>query len=268
MMEPNPITFDGSISKNYDHYLGPFLFEPYAADLVSRLGITADSNILELACGTGIVTQRLASHLSGSAELTATDINADMLAVAQEKISTPNVCWDTVDMVAIPYEDDLFDTVVCQFGLMFATDKYKAITEMHRVLKKGGKLLFNVWANIADNPVWRVNITLISRFFPNTPLNPAFGPFSMSDENYGLSLLQQAGFTHYKVESVSKTGICDTTSNAANGFTLGSPLYNFMKNDPPLVERFRDALEEAIGSELGNNPVRSPLRSLVFSAEK
>jgi ubiquinone/menaquinone biosynthesis C-methylase UbiE len=268
MMERNPITFDGSIPKNYDHYIGPFLFEPYAADLVSRIEITPGSNILELACGTGIVTQRLAGHLSGSAELTATDINADMLAVAQEKISSPNVCWDTVDMVAIPYEQDLFDTVVCQFGLMFATDKYRAVAEMHRVLKKGGKLLFNVWGNIADNPVWRINNTLISRFFPNTPLNPAFGPFSMSDENYGLSLLQKAGFTRYKVESLSITGICDTASNAATGFVLGLPFYNLIKTDLLLAERFRNALEEAIGSELGNNPVRSPLRSLVFSAEK
>jgi len=266
-MERNPITFDGSIAKNYDHYLGTFLFEPYAADLASRIEFTSGSNILELACGTGIVTQRLASHLSASNELTATDINADMLTVAQEKISAPNVCWDTVDMGTIPYEDDLFDTIVCQFGLMFATDKYKAVTEMHRVLKKGGKLLFNVWADIADNPVWRINNNLLSRFFPGVP-NLAFGPFSMSDENSGLSLLHRAGFTRYEVESVSKTGICDTTSNVANGFTLGTPLYNFIKNDPLMVERFRDALEEAIGLELGGNPVRSPLRALVFSGEK
>jgi SAM-dependent methyltransferase len=266
-MERNPITFDGSIAKNYDHHLGAFLFEPYAADLVSRIEFTSGSNILELACGTGIVTQRLASHLSASDGLTATDISADMLTVAQEKISAPNVCWDTVDMGTIPYEHDLFDTIVCQFGLMFATDKYKAVTEMHRVLKKGGKLLFNVWADIADNPVWRINNNLLSRFFPGVP-NPASGPFSMSDENSGLSLLQRAGFTRYEVESVSKTGICDTTSNVANGFIFGSPLYNFIKNDPLTVERFQDALEEAIGLELGSNPVRSPLRALVFSGEK
>ncbi|GGA84850.1 class I SAM-dependent methyltransferase [Puia dinghuensis] len=267
-MESNSITFNGSIAKNYDHYLGPFLFEPYAEDLVGRIETAAGSNILELACGTGIVTQRLASHLSGSAELTATDINADMLTVAQEKIAAPNVCWDTVDMAAIPYEHDLFDTVVCQFGLMFVPDKPKAVAEIHRVLKKGGKLLFNVWANIADNPVWRIYNTLISKFLPSTPLNAGVGPFSMADENYGSSLLQQAGFARYKVESVAKTGICDTALDAANGFVLGSPLYNFIKNDPSLVERFRDALEEAIGLELGDKPVRSPLRSLVFSAEK
>lgn len=268
MMESNPMTFDGSIAKNYDHYIVPFLFELYAADLVNRVDIAPDSNLLELACGTGIVTQLLVSHFSGSAEITATDINAEMLAVAQEKITASNVGWDTVDMTAIPYEQDLFDTVVCQFGLMFATDKARAVAEMYRVLKKGGKLLFNVWANIADNPIWRIYTTLLSGFFPNNKPNPAFGPFSMSDESYGLFLLQQAGFTRYKVESVSKTGICNTASNAAIGFILGSPLYNFIKNDPSLVKRFQDALEEAIGLELGDDPVRSPLRSLVYSAEK
>jgi len=267
-MERNPIAFDGSISKNYDHYLGPFLFEPYAADLVSRIEFTGKSNILELACGTGIVTKRLVSRLSEADELTATDINADMLGVAQEKISAPGVCWDTVDMGAIPYEHDLFDTVVCQFGLMFATDKGKAVAEMHRVLKKGGMLYFNVWATIADNPVWRIFGTLASQFFPNVPLRSETGPFSMSDENSGLSLLQQAGFTRYKVESVSIEGVCDTAVNAASGFTIGSPLYNLIKNDPSQVERLRGALEEAIALELGSNPVRSPLRALVFSAEK
>ena len=267
-MERNPITFDGSIPKNYDHYIGAFLFEPYAVDLVNRIEITSGSNLLELACGTGIVTQHLAGRLPDSAELTATDLNADMLAVAQEKISAPNVFWDTVDMAAIPYDHELFDTVVCQFGIMFAMDKSRVATEMHRVLKKGGKLLFNVWAATADNPVWRIYNTLLSTFFPNIPLKPTLGPFSMTDEGYGLSLLQEAGFTRYNVESVSGTGICDTAANAAKGFVFGSPLYNFIKDDPSLVERFRGALEEAILSELGDNPVRSPLRALVFSAEK
>ena len=267
-MELNPIAFDGSISKNYEHYLSPFLFEPYAADLVSRVKFTDGSNILELACGTGVVTKRLAGVLSGSAQLTATDINADMLGAAQEKVSAANVCWDTVDMTNIPYEQNLFDTVVCQFGLMFAVDKSRAVAEMQRVLKKGGRLLFNTWANIADNPVLRIFNTTISRFLPNSPMEGTSGPFSMSDESYGLSLLRQAGFMHCDVESVSITGVCDTAANAANGLVIGSPLYNFIKNNPPLVERLRDAVEEAIVSELGDKPVGSRLRALVFSAEK
>lgn len=267
-MERNPMTFDGSISKNYDHYLGPFLFEPYAIDLVSRVTFTGKSNILELACGTGIVTKHLVSHLSASDELTATDINADMLTVAQEKIAAHNVCWDTVDMAAIPYADDLFDTVVCQFGLMFAMDKDGVVAEIRRVLKKEGKFLFNVWAPIADNPVFRIFDTLTSQFFPTVPSRSEAGPFSMADESSGLSLLERAGFRDCRVESVSVTGVCDTAGDAASGFTIGSPLYNFIRKDPSVVERFRGALEEAFVLGLGNHPVRSPLRALVFSAEK
>jgi SAM-dependent methyltransferase len=268
MEQSTPFIFDGSIPKNYDRYLAPFLFEPYARDLVGRIEFTAGLNILELACGTGIVTRHLAEQLPASAELTTTDINADMLGFAQDKLAAPNILWDTVDMAAIPYADELFDIVVCQFGLMFTPDKSKAVSEIRRVLRKDGKLLFNVWANLADNPIWRINATLISRFFPNAPLRTELGPFSIADEHFGLSLLQQAGFTRYEVESVRTTGVCDTATTAANGFTLGTPLYHSVKDDPNLLENFRNALEEAIISELGNSPVRSPLRAWVFTAVK
>jgi hypothetical protein len=136
------------------------------------------------------------------------------------------------------------------------------------VLKEDGKLHFNVWATVEDNPVWRIFGTLVSKFFPNLPLRSESGPFSMADENAVLSLLGRAGFRHCKVESVSKTGNCNTAADAATGFTLGSPLYNFIRKDPSVVERFRGALEQAINLELGSGPVQSSLRALIFSAEK
>jgi SAM-dependent methyltransferase len=267
-MERTPFIFDGAIPENYDRYLGPFIFEPYAADLAGRIDFAKGTNLLELACGTGILTRHLGERLPENAELTITDVHPDMLAFAQGKFAAPNVLWDTVDMAAIPYADELFDTVVCQFGLMFTPNKPKAIADIHRVLRKGGQLLFNVWANIADNPIWRINATLIGKFFPNAPVRTEVGPFSMAEEHLGLSLLQGAGFTRFEVESVRTIGVCGAAADAANGFTLGSPLYNSLRNDPALLENFRRAMEEAIISELGKSPVRSPLRSWVFTAVK
>ncbi|TDX00375.1 ubiquinone/menaquinone biosynthesis C-methylase UbiE [Dinghuibacter silviterrae] len=261
--------FDGSIAKSYDHHLGAFLFEPYATDLVGRIGVTGVSNILELACGTGIVTRHLIDRLFLTVELTATDINEEMLAIAQGKILAPNISWDAIDMSAIPYDDDLFDVVVCQFGLMFVPDKIKAVKEMHRVLKKGGKLLFNVWGNIADNPIWRIYSTVIKDFFPNAAQLTGPGPFSMSDEKKVLALLNEAGFTDHTVDAVQKTGVCETAAGAAEGFVLGTPLYHFIiKTDPLLLEKFQNTLEKAIISELGDLPARSPLHAWVFSAKK
>ena len=61
--------FSGSIPRHYDEYLGPLMFEPYAADLVERLPMTDEMRVLELACGTGIVTRRLRDALPASATL-------------------------------------------------------------------------------------------------------------------------------------------------------------------------------------------------------
>lgn len=71
--------FIGSIPENYDRYLGPALFESYASDMVERLNVSQGSAVLELACGTGILTRRFRDHLPSGVSLIVTDLN-DLLA--------------------------------------------------------------------------------------------------------------------------------------------------------------------------------------------
>lgn len=144
-MNPAPLVFNATIAHQYDACLGPFLFEPYAFDLVERTELSGVAHVLELACGTGRVTRHLLAHLPPAARLTATDLNAGMLALAQEKLSATNVTWATADMAKLPYEDNQFDLVACQFGVMFVPDKQQAFTEMNRVLRPGGQLVLNTW---------------------------------------------------------------------------------------------------------------------------
>ena len=73
-MPTDNAAFVGSIPENYDRYLGPVLFDPYAADLVSRLNVPENASVLELACGTGIVTRSLRDRLGLEAKLVATDL--------------------------------------------------------------------------------------------------------------------------------------------------------------------------------------------------
>ncbi|HVH40778.1 MAG TPA: class I SAM-dependent methyltransferase, partial [Labilithrix sp.] len=65
-------SFVGSVPELYDRHLGPVLFEPYAADLAGRV---SGSDVLEVACGTGIATRRILAKLSAGAKLVATDLN-------------------------------------------------------------------------------------------------------------------------------------------------------------------------------------------------
>ena len=130
--------FAGTIPANYERYLGPFLFEPYALDLVARLQDKKYPDILEIACGTGRVTKHLAKSVKHDV-LTATDLNPDMINIAKEIIRDNTIKWMPADAMQLPFQDGSFDLVVIQFGIMFFPDREKGLQEAYRVLKPGGK---------------------------------------------------------------------------------------------------------------------------------
>jgi trans-aconitate methyltransferase len=82
MSETN-VNFSGSIPELYDRHLGPVMFEPYAADLAQRIATKPAGAVLEIACGTGIVTQRLRTHLDPAVHLVATDLSQPMIDYAR-----------------------------------------------------------------------------------------------------------------------------------------------------------------------------------------
>src|SRR5688500_16765869 len=144
--------FAGSIPEGYDRYLRPLLFEPYALDLAGRVPITPGMKVLELACGTGIVTRALLGVLPGDATIVATDVSGHMLGVAQQKISPdPRLAWQPADATTLPFDTGSFHAVICQFGLMFFPDKLRALREARRVLRPAGTLIFNVWDSLERN---------------------------------------------------------------------------------------------------------------------
>jgi ubiquinone/menaquinone biosynthesis C-methylase UbiE len=98
--------------------------------------------VLEIAAGTGAVTRQLASVLPESVSIVATDLNQPMLDMACELGTKRPVTWRQADAMQLPFEEEAFDAVVCQFGVMFLPDKSKAFSQARRILKAGGVLLF------------------------------------------------------------------------------------------------------------------------------
>jgi len=115
--------FAGSMPKIYDTYLVPLIFEQFAVDLASRVSSAGVSNVLEIAAGTGVLTRALASTMPGSVSIVATDLNQGMLDQAAGIGTTRPVEWRRADAMQLPFPDDAFDVVVCQFGVMFFPDK-------------------------------------------------------------------------------------------------------------------------------------------------
>jgi ubiquinone/menaquinone biosynthesis C-methylase UbiE len=126
--------------------------------------------LLEIAAGTGIVTRMIRDAIPGGTQITATDLNPPMLEVARRKFShTDHVTFQQADATALPFAEAAFDTVACQFGVMFFPDKDRSYREVYRVLVPGGHYVFNVWDSFTHNPHARIQHETIASFFPQDP---------------------------------------------------------------------------------------------------
>lgn len=145
--------FVGKIPEIYDRLLVPLLFESYARDLAERVANVKPQEALETAAGTGVLTREIASRIPAHARVVATDLNQPMLDHAAAKQPPDSrIIWQQADALALPFEDQRFDVVACQFGVMFFPDKVQSYRETLRVLKPGGHFLFNTWDRIASRP--------------------------------------------------------------------------------------------------------------------
>jgi ubiquinone/menaquinone biosynthesis C-methylase UbiE len=269
-MTTNNAAFVGSIPENYDQQLGPVVFEPYAADLVARLKVPENADVLEIACGTGIVTRRLRDQLPRSTKVLATDLNEPMIDYAKQKFRRDeNLEWKTADATELPFADASFDGAVCQFGLMFFPDKPRAVSEVHRVLKPGGSFLFNVWDAIELNDLPHLAHKVVSGYFESDPPNFYDIPFSFYDRDTIKSLLASAGFKEIELATVPLPEIAASARGVAHGLIHGNPLINEInERNAALTPEIETDLAKTIAARFGDAPVRAQMQAVVCSAKK
>ena len=260
--------FRGSIPQNYDRFLGPAFFEPYALDLVRRLGATACNTVLEVACGTGILTRHLRTKLPEATRLVATDLNEAMFACAKPKFRpAENVEWKEADASALPLPDRSFEAVVCQFGLMFVPDKEAAIREAYRVLVSDGVLLFSVWDSIEHNPAAQLAHTTVATFFENDPPSFYETPFGFHDTALIRGLLQKAGFRQIEFDLVKLSCRSESAADFATGLVRGNPIAAAIEESGRVdIETVVRAVAKKIGENFGEKPVQSTMQALVWRA--
>ncbi len=222
-MTASDTQFTGSVPALYDRCLGPMLFRPYAQDIAARAAALQPACILETAAGTGIVTEALAAALP-EAEIVATDLNQAMLDVAAARGLPASVRFQQADAQALPFPDGGFELLVCQFGAMFFPDRVGAYREARRMLRPGGRFLFNVWDSLEHNPVSERLGDAVAALFPDDP--PSFYrriPFGYHDTARIEIDLRAAGFADIGIETVSRISRVDARA-AAVGLCQGSPM--------------------------------------------
>jgi ubiquinone/menaquinone biosynthesis C-methylase UbiE len=252
--------FSGSVPENYDRGLGPHIFDHYARQMAQRCAALKPACVLETAAGTGIVTEQLAEALGPNCRLVATDLNQPMVDYAKHKLGdNDSTEYRTADGCNLPFEDNSFDAMVCQFGVMFYPDKQAGFDEALRVLKPGGTYLFNVWNSWASNQFAEVIYDIGAEFVPDDPPTFYKVPFSYHDTDEILAALGKAGFVDCNIEELPHEQMIEDPRLLAIGAVHGNPLYFELVDrgiDPGAVlNRMIQAFDERLGNLLRLNAI-------------
>lgn len=263
------VRFSGSVPANYERYMVPLLFRPYAEQLATRAARLKPQRILETAAGTGVVTDALARTIPG-ARIVATDLNPAMLDVAASRVTADNVTFREADALELPFDDDAFDLVVCQFGIMFYPDKVKGNAEARRVLKDGGHYLLAVWDRIERNALSNLAHETMQQQFPDNP--PMFmkrGPFSYSEPEEIERDLRAARFSDVHIETVELTSRSASAEDAARGLTYGSPMgVELEEYGPGAIDRVFEDFARAALKYQGPDGFEAPMAAHIVTATK
>lgn len=259
-------SFAGSMPEFYDRILVPVMFEPFALDLAERLrGMTA-GHVLEIAAGTGIVTRALARLLPSEVAITATDLNPAMLERAKSHSGLERVQWQEADALALPFADRSFNCVLCQFGVMFFPDKRAGFRQVCRVLRPGGRFVFNVWGDREGSP-FDLAATVVGEFLGRAPASLISPPYN--DGHLVQADLTAAGFSAISCETVTKVIRSASAREAAISMTHGGMIRAAIEVQmPDRLAEITEATTAAIEARFGSGPVEAPLGALVFAADR
>jgi ubiquinone/menaquinone biosynthesis C-methylase UbiE len=263
--------FHDSIAKVYDALLVPLIFEPYAADLARRLTGASVSSVLEVAAGTGVVTRALASALPDTTTIVATDLNQAMLDQARVVGTSRAVEWRQADAMQLPFGDETFDAVVCQFGVMFFPDKPKGFSEARRVLRSGGVFIFSVWDRIEENEFADTVTKAVAAFFPQDP--PRFlarTPHGYHDRDAIRRDVRAGGFAVVpEIETVAAQSRAASPDIPAVGYCQGTPLRNEIEaRAPEKLAEATAAATRAVAARFGSGGVDGKISALVVAVKK
>lgn len=260
-------SFSGVVAENYEKYFSPMFFTAPGRDIVSRMPEKAES-ILELACGTGQVTRFIKERYPG-AEIIGTDLFQEMIEEAKRATGESRIEWKAMDAQDISFGDNIFDAVICQFGVMFFPDKLNAFKGILRVLKPGGVFIFSTWTAIENQHIAEIaRDTIYSFFKENTPTFFSV-PFSANDPTELEKLMIDAGFKDVSVKEVKLEGFTESAENAARGFTMGNPIYNdICARDESFLPEIFESVKKRFTEEYGEGAFKIPLSILVSSGTK
>jgi ubiquinone/menaquinone biosynthesis C-methylase UbiE len=244
--------------RGYEALFVPALFQPWALRVAAAAGLAAGDRVLDVACGTGVLAREARRRVGEAGRVAGLDPAPGMIAAARE--IEPGIDWIPGSAEDLPFDDDSFDAVLSQFGIMFFEDRAAAAREMARVTRPGGRLVLAAWHGTDRNPIYRDIAALL-----DTEVSPAAGdavrvPFRLGNPEDLAGLLRAAGCVEIAVETATERARFPDTRTMVEAELRGwLPLFGIHLDEEriaALLARF----EAALASHA------APEREMVFPA--
>lgn len=188
----------------YERLFVPAEFQQWAPRVAGAARVGPGHRVLDVACGTGVLSREVAARAGPSGFVTGFDLDPGMLAIASRV--SPGIRWCRGSAESLPFTNAAFDSVVSQFGLMFFPDRLQALREMLRIAAPGGCLAVAVWDTLERTPAYLALVGLLDRFAEGQVSNALRAPFALGDPQTLADLFDAAGMPAATIATVVGTG--------------------------------------------------------------
>jgi len=182
--------------ESYEYGLVPAIFGPWSTKTVALAVPNEGDSVLDVACGTGVVTRLAAQYIGTRGKVIGLDLNPGMVEVARSLPASAgtSIDWVVGDAIKLPFPNATFEVVFCQGGLQFVPDRLAALREMYRVLRSGGRLALMVCQHIQYCPGFAILVEKLTSHVSWQAATLLRMPFSLGDMEELRSLMVNAGF--------------------------------------------------------------------------
>lgn len=264
----------GNAAETYERALVPAVFAAWAPLVVALADPRPGERVLDVACGTGVVTRLVAREVGSKGNVVGLDLNPGMLAAAASSAANAPptsalITWQEASATKIPLPDAAFDIAYCQLGLQFFPDRPAALREMHRVLVPSGRLGLMVWRSIEYSPGFDVLAAALGRHVSSEAAGIMRAPFALAKAEELRGLIAAAGFRDITIRPVPGTVRFPSVARFVQDYVAGSPLAGHVAK---VSDEARAALVSEVGDVLRSHFVAGalefPIEAHLASAKK
>ena len=253
--------------RGYESFFVPALFEVWTKHLIDGARIQEGSHVLDVACGTGVLARNALARTGANGRVVGADPAPGMLAAAKE--IEPGIDWVLCSAEALDVDDDSFDCVISQFGMMFFQDRQKSADEMYRAIKPGGSLAIAVWRSVEHNPAYADIISVLEEQVGTAAADALRLPYSLGDASEVTKVLESSGFTDIKVEAKTESATFPGTRQMVEAELRGwLPLFDIFLSEDEIDDVLIES-DKTLGKYAATSGEATfPTSAHVFAARK